>query len=144
MSSSTSNLRNSIQLPLSSSTLTRPEDVKVERLPYTTNRFGWPKQTDRESSPSVTEHVPVGRSTIYAPPSENYRSDYGGSDEEIMEDDFEDSVETHEQKNFSRFEKPDTQMKPIVEVTDDLNALLEVTFSFFYPAYDINLRVNHT
>ncbi|XP_071742318.1 kinesin-like protein KIN-13B [Rutidosis leptorrhynchoides] len=124
--SSTSNLRNSVQLPLSSSTLTRSEDVKVERLPYETNRFGWPKQTDRALSLSLTkEHVPVGRSTMYAPQPENHTKDYEGSDEEIMEDDFEFSVDTHEQKNISRFDKPVTQMTPIAEVTDDLNALLE-------------------
>lgn len=109
LSSSTFNLRNSIALPVS-----RSEDVKIERLPYETNRFGWPKQQ---------EQVSVARSVTYLPSSENYRSDFGNTDEEIMEDDFDYSIE-----------KTDTQMKPIVEeainahATDELNALLEVTF----------------
>ncbi|KAI3775518.1 hypothetical protein L1987_50097 [Smallanthus sonchifolius] len=116
LSSSTSNLRNSIALPVSSSTLTRSEDVKFEKLPYETNRFGWPKQTDRD---------PIGRSTIYTPPTENYRNDYGATDEEIMEDDFDYSMEVNEPINISKMEKPGTQMKPIVEANDDLTALLE-------------------
>ncbi|CAI9285957.1 unnamed protein product [Lactuca saligna] len=108
LSSSTFNLRNSIALPVS-----RSEDVKIERLPlpYETNRFGWPKQQ---------EHVSVARSVTYLPSSENYRSDFGNTDEEIMEDDFDYSIE-----------KTDIQMKPIVEeaidahATHELNALLE-------------------
>ncbi|XP_076889823.1 kinesin-like protein KIN-13B [Bidens hawaiensis] len=116
LSSSMSNLRNSIALPVSSSALTRSEDVKFEKQPYETNRFGWPKQTDRG---------PVGRSMVYTPPTENYRSDYGGTDEEIMEDDFDYSMEVNEPKNIPKFEKPVTQMKPIVEDNDDLTALLE-------------------
>lgn len=130
LSSSTSNLRNSIALPVSSSTLTRFEDVISEKL-QETNRFGWRKQTDKDSSSTPTmEHIPVGRSTVYMPPTENYRSDYGGTEEEeeIMEDDFEYSTEVNEPNNISRFEKPVTQMKPIVEVNDDLTALLEVIF----------------
>ncbi|KAI3790174.1 hypothetical protein L2E82_03014 [Cichorium intybus] len=114
VSSSTINLRSSIALPVS-----RSEDVKIERLPYETNRFGWPKQTDRESAQSLTMEQRVAKSTTYLPSLESYRSDYGNTDEEIMEDDFDYSME-----------KPDTQMKPIVEVvtdhsTDELNALLE-------------------
>lgn len=114
VSSSTINLRSSIALPVS-----RSEDVKIERLPYETNRFGWPKQTDRESAQSLTMEQRVAKSTTYLPSLESYRSDYGNTDEEIMEDDFDCSME-----------KPDTQMKPIVEVvndhsTDELNSLLE-------------------
>ncbi|KVH93901.1 Kinesin, motor domain-containing protein [Cynara cardunculus var. scolymus] len=104
LSSSTSNLRNSVALPLSSvpSTMTRSEDVKLDRLPYETNRFGWTKQTDREFSPSLNME-PVGRSTTHLPSTvspENYKSDYGGTDEEVMEDDFDNSMETHEPKNM--------------------------------------------
>ncbi|KAJ9538730.1 hypothetical protein OSB04_031463 [Centaurea solstitialis] len=131
LSSSTSNLRNSVALPLSSlsSTITRSEDVKLERLPYETNRFGWPKQTEREFIPSLNME-PVGRSTTHLPSttvsSENYRSDYGGTDEEIMEDDFDNSMETNEPKNMSsmpdnQLENPGTQMNPI----DDYSVLLE-------------------
>ncbi|KAI3524616.1 hypothetical protein L1887_03275 [Cichorium endivia] len=114
LSSSTINLRSSIALPVS-----RSEDVKIERLPYETNRFGWPKQTDRESAQSLTMEHRVAKSTTYLPSLESYRSDYGNTDEEIMEDDFDYSMEN-----------PDTQMKPIVEVVndhsaDELNALLE-------------------
>lgn len=114
VSSSTINLRSSIALPVS-----RSEDVKIERLPYETNRFGWPKPTDRESAQSLTMEQRVAKSTTYLPSLESYRSDYGNTDEEIMEDDFDYSME-----------KPDTQMKPIVEVvndhsTDELNSLLE-------------------
>ncbi|KAF5776278.1 putative plus-end-directed kinesin ATPase [Helianthus annuus] len=123
VSSSTSNLRNSIALPVSSTTLTRFEDVISEK-PHEPNRFGWRKQTDKDSSLTM-DRVPVGRSTIYAPPAEDYLSDHDGTDEEIMEDDFEYSMEVNEPKNVSRFEKPSTQMKPIVEANDDLAALLE-------------------
>ncbi|GJV73199.1 kinesin-like protein KIN-13B [Tanacetum coccineum] len=135
LSSSTLNLRNSIQLPItssssSSSILTRSDDVRNERLPYATNRFGWPKQTDRESSVSSTmERVPVARplpTTYSAPPVENYRSDNGGTDEETMEDDIEYSMEeTYEPKDISRIEKPVAQMTPIAEATNDLVLLLE-------------------
>ncbi|KAM0020751.1 putative plus-end-directed kinesin ATPase [Helianthus debilis subsp. tardiflorus] len=153
VSSSTSNLRNSIALPVSSTTLTRFEDVISEKphepnrrfedvisekphepnrrfedviseKPHEPNRFGWRKQTDKDSSITM-DRVPVGRSTIYAPPTEDYLSDNDGTDEEIMEDDFEYSMEVNEPKNVSRFEKPSTQMKPIVEANDDLAALLE-------------------
>ncbi|MFS7991029.1 putative plus-end-directed kinesin ATPase [Helianthus anomalus] len=123
VSSSTSNLRNSIALPVSSTTLTHFEDVISEK-PQELNRFGWRKQTDKDSSLTM-DRVPVGRSTIYAPPTEEYLSDNDGTDEEIMEDDFEYSMEVNESKNVSRFEKPSTQMKPIVEANDDLAALLE-------------------
>nr|GEX21072.1 kinesin-like protein KIN-13B [Tanacetum cinerariifolium] len=135
LSSSTLNLRNSIQLPItssssSSSILTRSDDVRNERLPYATNRFGWPKQTDRESSVSSTmERVPVARplpTTYSAPPVEIYKSDNGGTDEETMDDDFEYSMEeTYEPKDISRLEKPVAQMTPIAEATDDLVLLLE-------------------
>ncbi|XP_024980194.1 kinesin-like protein KIN-13B [Cynara cardunculus var. scolymus] len=135
LSSSTSNLRNSVALPLSSvpSTMTRSEDVKLDRLPYETNRFGWTKQTDREFSPSLNME-PVGRSTTHLPSTvspENYKSDYGGTDEEVMEDDFDNSMETHEPKNMpwmsgnkveeNQLEKPGAQMNPV----DDYSALLE-------------------
>ncbi|KAD6795130.1 hypothetical protein E3N88_06026 [Mikania micrantha] len=116
LSSSTSNLRNSIAFPVTSSTLTRSEDIKTEKIPMETNRFGWPKQTNRD---------PVGRSTIFIPPIESHRSDYGGTDEEVMEDDFDYSMEVSEPENIPRMEKPGTQMNPIVEANDDLNALLE-------------------
>ncbi|KAI7754109.1 hypothetical protein M8C21_014732, partial [Ambrosia artemisiifolia] len=124
VSSSTSNLRNSIALPVSSTTLTRFDDVIPEK-PHETNRFGWRKQTDKDVSSLTMDHVPVGRSTTYTPPTENYISDNDGTDEEIMEDDFDHSMEVIEPKNISRFEKPDTQMKPIVEANDDLTVLLE-------------------
>ncbi|KAK1413895.1 hypothetical protein QVD17_29632 [Tagetes erecta] len=119
LSSSTSNLRNSVALPVSSSTLTRFEDIIFEN-PQETNRFVWRKQTDKNSSSSslTTEHMPIGRSTVYMPPTENYRSDYVGTDEEIMEDDFDYSMEVNEPNNISRFEKPVTQIKPIVEVNE--------------------------
>ncbi|KAJ0815867.1 putative plus-end-directed kinesin ATPase [Helianthus annuus] len=123
VSSSTSNLRNSIALPVSSTTLTRFEDVISEK-PHEPNRFRWRKQTDKDSSLTM-DRVPVGRSTIYAPPTEDYLSDNDGTDEEIMEDDFEYSTEVNEPENVSRFEKASTQMKPIVEANDDLAALLE-------------------
>ncbi|KAJ0676865.1 putative plus-end-directed kinesin ATPase [Helianthus annuus] len=123
VSSSTSNLRNSIALPVSSTTLTRFEDVISEK-PHEPSRFGWRKQTDKDSSLTM-DRVPVGRSTIYAPPTEDYLSDHDGTDEEIMEDDFEYSMEVNEPKNVSRFEKASTRMKPIVEANDDLAALLE-------------------
>nr|XP_043625304.1 kinesin-like protein KIN-13B [Erigeron canadensis] len=128
LSSSALNLRNSIQLPVSSSSsiLTRSEDVKNDKVTYETNRFGWPKPTDRNVSTSlIMEHPSIERSTVYLPSTESYRNDYGGTDEEIMEDDFEYPMETREPKNISTLEKPATQIKPIVEATDDLNGLLE-------------------
>lgn len=149
ISSSTSNLRNSIALPVSSSTLMRSEDVKFEKLPYETNRFGLPVtssilarsedvkfeklsfETNRFGWPKQTDKNPIGRSTIYTPPTENYTTDYGNTDEEIMEDDFDYSMEVNDPINISRMEKTETQIKPIVEANDDLIALLEVFFDFF-------------
>ncbi|KAK1417327.1 hypothetical protein QVD17_26454 [Tagetes erecta] len=143
ISSSTSNLRNSVALPVSSSTLTRPEDVKSEKLPYESNRFGLPAssstltrsedvkfeklqyETNRFGWPKQTDRGPIGRSTVYTPPTENYTTDYGNTDEEVMEDDFDYSMEVNEPINISRTEKPETQIKPIVEANDDLTALLE-------------------
>ncbi|XP_076904085.1 kinesin-like protein KIN-13B [Bidens hawaiensis] len=119
LSTSTSNLRNSIAFPITSSTLTRFEDVIPEK-PHETNRFGCRKQTDKDSSSSslTIEHVPLQKSTMYTPPYEDYISDNGGSDEAIMEDDFDYSMEVNDPKNTSRFEKP-------VKVNNDLTALLE-------------------
>ncbi|GJY89249.1 hypothetical protein Tco_0503877 [Tanacetum coccineum] len=65
---------------------------RKERLPYATNRFGCPKQTNREPSVSSTvERTPITRplpTTYLVPPMESYKSYNGGTDEEFMEDDF--------------------------------------------------------
>ncbi|XP_076910074.1 kinesin-like protein KIN-13B [Bidens hawaiensis] len=121
LSTSTSNLRNSIAFPITSSTLTRFEDVTPEK-PHETNQFGWRKQTDKDSSSSslTIEHVPLQKSTMYTPPYEDYLSDNGGSNEAIMEDDVDYSMEVNDPKNTSRIEKP------VVEANNDLTTLLEV------------------
>ncbi|XAR66988.1 Plus-end-directed kinesin ATPase [Bertholletia excelsa] len=63
LSSSTSNLRNSVALPLSSisPTLTASEDDVLD-VPYEGNRFEWSKHIEREPSPSFNiDRVPSGR-----------------------------------------------------------------------------------
>ncbi|PSS15600.1 Kinesin-like protein [Actinidia chinensis var. chinensis] len=116
--SSSSNLRSSIALPLSSVSPTLTD------VPDETNRFGWSKQIERDSSSSLNvERVPSGRAQSNLPSSvfsDTYRGRRGGSD--IIEDDFDYSETTYEQ------DKPSSMMNKTVEkyqshADDDLNAL---------------------
>ena len=98
-------------------------------VPDETNRFGWSKQIERDSSSSLNvERVPSGRvqgnlpSSVFLDTCRGGRR--GGSD--IIEDEFDYSETTYEQ------DKPSSMMNKKVEkyqehADDDLNALLKVT-----------------
>ncbi|PSS01876.1 Kinesin-like protein [Actinidia chinensis var. chinensis] len=118
---SSSNLRSSIALPLSSVSPTLMD------VPDETNRFGWSKQIERDSSSSLNvERVPSGRvqgnlpSSVFLDTCRGGRR--GGSD--IIEDEFDYSETTYEQ------DKPSSMMNKKVEkyqehADDDLNTLLK-------------------
>ncbi|KAJ0091442.1 hypothetical protein Patl1_13234 [Pistacia atlantica] len=100
--SSSSNLRESTALPLSSALPTKLlSDDNVTDLPNEKNRFGWAKQIDREPSPpSNLDHVPSGRAEgnlAASVHSDHYKSQRGGQ-YDIAEDDYDYSVETYEQE----------------------------------------------
>ncbi|XP_052182537.1 kinesin-like protein KIN-13B isoform X2 [Diospyros lotus] len=102
--SSSSNLRSSTALPLSSisSSVTASEDSMLD-VPYESNRVGWPKQTERELTPSFNiERVPSGRaqgnfsSSLY---SNNYKGLRAGDD--ITEDNSDCFDSSYEQDRSS-------------------------------------------
>ncbi|KAF5935170.1 hypothetical protein HYC85_026299 [Camellia sinensis] len=90
--SSSTNLRSSIALPL-----TALEDNILD-VPCESNKFGWTKQTERESSPSFNiERVPSGRAHVNLVASlfsDNYRGQRGGGD---ITEDFDYTETTNEQ-----------------------------------------------
>ncbi|KAL7189514.1 hypothetical protein ACSBR1_039209 [Camellia fascicularis] len=90
--SSSTNLRSSIALPL-----TALEDNILD-VPCESNKFGWTKQTERESSPSFNiERVPSGRAhgnLVASLFSDNYRGQRGGGD---ITEDFDYTETTNEQ-----------------------------------------------
>ncbi|KAK2985300.1 hypothetical protein RJ640_024296 [Escallonia rubra] len=94
--SSSTNLRSSTALP-SSSLLPTISGSKDEII-HESNKFGWSKETERDSSRSFNmDHFPSGRaqdliSTVY--PNNKYQ---GGCQGDVIEDDFELSEETYEQ-----------------------------------------------
>ncbi|XP_061993447.1 kinesin-like protein KIN-13B isoform X2 [Rosa rugosa] len=104
--SSSSNLRESTTLPLSSSlsTDTTSEDNTLS-VPQEKSSFGWSKQIDREPSPQyVVNRVPSGRAEGRLPASvysDSYRDQIGGQST-IGEDDFDYSDQTYEKERPSR------------------------------------------
>lgn len=151
--SSSSNLRDSTALPLSSVLPAKliPEDILID-VPNEKNRFGWANQIEREPSPpSNVDRIPSGRvegnlpASVY---SDYYKGQKGGQ-YDIMEDDHDYSLEIYEQEKGlqinNKFEtdpmsaledrrKTDVLKKrrdlPAFEANyssdDDLNALLKV------------------
>ncbi|XP_041005730.1 kinesin-like protein KIN-13B isoform X3 [Juglans microcarpa x Juglans regia] len=104
--SSTSNLRESTALPLSSALPAESifED-NITSVANDKNRFGWPKQIETEPSPPFNvDSVPSGRiegslpASVY---SDYYKGQRGGQSD-IAEDDFDYSEQTCEQEKPSR------------------------------------------
>ncbi|KAJ4708432.1 Kinesin-like protein [Melia azedarach] len=100
--SSSSNLRDSTALPLSSVLPAKliSEDILID-VPNEKNRFGWANQIEREPSPpSNVDRVPSGRvegnlpASVY---SDYYKGQKGGQ-YDIMEDDHDYSLEIYEQE----------------------------------------------
>ncbi|KAK6941527.1 Kinesin motor domain, partial [Dillenia turbinata] len=104
--SSTSSLRDSTTLPLSSvlPTISKAEDNLVD-VSIGSKRFRWSKPIERESSPgSNVERVPSGRiqgnviaSSLY---TDNYKAQIGNRGD-VIEDDFDYSESTYEQEKLS-------------------------------------------
>lgn len=153
--SSSSNLRDSTALPLSSAL---PAESIFEDnttcVPHDKNRFGWSKQIEREPSPPFNmDRVPSGRIEEILPAgvySDYYKGQRGGQND-MAEDDFDYSQQTYEQEKPPRVnnKKIETYHKSILEdkrkidtpmkwrdmsnfeannsgSVDDLNALLKV------------------
>lgn len=104
--SSSSNLRDSTALPLSSSIPAESTfEDNITYVPNDKNRFGWSKQIEREPSPSFNvDRVPSGRLEGSLPAtmhSDYYKRQRGGQNESL-EDDFVYSDETYEQEKPSR------------------------------------------
>ncbi|KAM5547735.1 kinesin-like protein KIN-13B [Rosa sericea] len=104
--SSSSNLRESTTLALSSSlsTDTTSEDNTLS-VPQEKSSFGWSKQIDREPSPQyIVNRVPSGRAEGRLPASvysDSYKDQIGGQST-IGEDDFDYSDQTYEKERPSR------------------------------------------
>ncbi|KAL5572672.1 hypothetical protein UlMin_022269 [Ulmus minor] len=100
--SSSSNLRESTALPLSSSLQTEPSfEDNIASIPSEKNTFGWSKQIEREPSPSFdADRVPSGRlegrltASVY---SDNYKSQKG-SQNGVDEDSYDYTKRTYEQE----------------------------------------------
>nr|XP_011458766.1 PREDICTED: kinesin-13A-like [Fragaria vesca subsp. vesca] len=100
---SSSNLRESTTLPLSSLTDTTYEDNKPS-VPQEKGSFGWSKQVDREPSPQCNvNRVPSGRAEVRLPASvySDYYNDQIGGQSTIGEDDFDCSDQTYEKEKAS-------------------------------------------
>ncbi|KAK8477983.1 hypothetical protein V6N13_002544 [Hibiscus sabdariffa] len=122
MLSSSSNLRESTALPLSSSLPIDALEDSVIDIPFEKNKFGWSKPTERDTSFKV-DSVPSGRDT-------SFKGQRGGLNG-MAEDDFDYSEETYEQPKMLQKTK-DTLMKHVDPSTfdynnsdDDLSALLK-------------------
>ncbi|KAG2718480.1 hypothetical protein I3843_03G215100 [Carya illinoinensis] len=104
--SSTSNLRESTALPLSSALPAESifED-NITSVANDKNRFGWPKQIETEPSPPFNvDRVTSGRMEGSLPASvySDYYKGHRGGQSDIAEDDFDYSEQTYEQEKPSR------------------------------------------
>ncbi|XP_062149081.1 kinesin-like protein KIN-13B [Alnus glutinosa] len=119
--SSSSNLRDSTALPLSSAL---PAESIFEDnttcVPHDKNRFGWSKQIEREPSPPFNmDRVPSGRIEEILPAgvySDYYKGQRDGQND-MAEDDFDYSQQTYEQEKPPRVnnKKIETYHKSILE-----------------------------
>ncbi|GMI81251.1 hypothetical protein like AT3G16060 [Hibiscus trionum] len=123
MLSSSSNLRESTALPLSSSLPVDAFEDSITDIPFEKNRFGWSKPTERDTSFKM-DSVPSGRDTDYV------KGQRGGLNS-MAEDDFDYSEETYEQPKMLQKTK-DALTKHVDPSTfdynnsdDDLSALLK-------------------
>lgn len=166
--SSSSNLRESTALPLSSALSAESVfDDNITSVANDKNRFGWLKQFETEpSQPFNVDRVPSGRiegslpASVY---SDYYKGQRGGQSD-IAEDDFDNSEQTYEQEKPSRMNnkkldgyqrsvlddkrKIDTQVKwrdmadfeaNNYHADDDLTALLKVS-TFLVSDIDLHFR----
>ncbi|KAK6944980.1 Kinesin motor domain [Dillenia turbinata] len=121
--SSTSSLRDSTMLPLSSvlPTISKAEDNLID-VSTGSNRFGWSKQIERESSPgSTVERVPSGRiqgNVIASLYMDNYKVQTGGR-RNVIEDEIDYSGSTYEQDKLSwdNNKRVEVHQKPSMEET---------------------------
>lgn len=115
--SSSSNLRESTALPLSSTLSTEP--MFEDNTTYVTNersRVGWSKQSEKEPSPpSIVDRVRSGRmaASVY---SDYYKGQNGGPNG-ICQDDFDYTDRTYEKNKPSQLnnQKVETYQKSILE-----------------------------
>lgn len=128
--SSSSNLRDSTALPLSSAL---PAESSFEdNTTYVThekNRFGWSKHIEREPSPPFNvDRVPSGRMEGSLPAgvySDYYRGHRGGHNE-LVEDDFDYSQRTYEHEKPPRASnKVETYRKSILEDEGKINTQIK-------------------
>ncbi|KAK9269203.1 hypothetical protein L1049_000972 [Liquidambar formosana] len=116
MLSSSSNLRDSTALPLSSALPAEPTfEDGITDVPNEKNRFGWPKQIERETSPSYNvdrvpsgraegkynvDRVPSGRAegNLAASVFSDYYKGQRGGQGDITEHDFDYTEETYERE----------------------------------------------
>lgn len=154
---SSSNLRDSTALPLSSTLPTEPTfEDKVTNFNSEKNRFGWSRQIEREPSPPFrVDHVPSGRAEenpVYSKYLDYCQGERGGKTD-MLEDDFVYPEEVYERDKPSRVnskwsetyrnlaleerqksEVPMKQKDPLAfeaknsHLDDDLDALLKVNF----------------
>lgn len=118
ISSSYSNLRDSVALPLSSSFQVEPsyEDNTINDVSNEKSRFGWSKQSEREVSPPL----PSGRAEIYS----DYYKAQGSGQGFITEDDFEYSDEKPVRMMSKGKDLPPLKANNF-QAEDDLGALLK-------------------
>lgn len=103
---SSSNLRDSTALPLSSTLPTEPTfEDKVTNFNSEKNRFGWSRQIEREPSPPFrVDHVPSGRAEenpVYSKYLDYCQGERGGKTD-MLEDDFVYPEEVYERDKPSR------------------------------------------
>lgn len=102
---SSSNLRDSTALPLTSSLPNEASfDDNITDVPNEKNTFAWAKPTEREKSPPFNlDHIPSGRAEGHAAASvysDYYKCQIGGQ-KAIAEDDFDYTKEAFEQEKTS-------------------------------------------
>ncbi|KAA3490119.1 kinesin-13A-like [Gossypium australe] len=133
MLSSSSNLRESTALPLSSSLRTDTFEDDITDVPFEKNKFGWSKPIERDTSLKV-DPVASGRAEGHlVGPYSDYFNGQRGELNDMPEDDFDYLEETYEQPKMLQKTK-DPMMKRANPSTfddnnyqsdDDLSALLK-------------------
>ncbi|MFQ6638382.1 hypothetical protein Gotur_014833 [Gossypium turneri] len=133
MLSSSSNLRESTALPLSSSLRTDTFEDDITDVPFEKNKFGWSKPIERDTSLKV-DPVASGRADGHlVGPYSDYFNSQRGELNDMPEDDFDYSEEAYEQPKMLQKTK-DPMMKRANPSTfddnnyhsdDDLSALLK-------------------
>ncbi|KAE8665378.1 Kinesin-like protein KIF2C [Hibiscus syriacus] len=127
---SSSNLRESTALPLSSSLPSDAFEDSITDIPFEKNKYGWSKPTERDISFKM-DSVPSGRDTNLAVPYSDYVNGQRGGLNSMTEDDFDYFEETYEQPKMLQKRKDD--LTKLVDPStfdysnsdDDLSALLK-------------------